>query len=127
MRFNLNLLSKYLLQLETSKAHSLFVANHLLCAVCELKPYIDNGKAVDKAGAGKDASYTFQCDDGYRLKKESGNTAFCNKIGQAVYPACEKCEFLNYCSYNCHVQMCSDQEPFDEHSTEDEQKCILFC
>lgn len=58
--------------------------------VCELKPYIDNGKAVDKAGTGKDASYTFKCDDGYRLQKESGNTAFCNKIGQAVYPVCEK-------------------------------------
>lgn len=57
---------------------------------CDLSPHIEHGSAVSKSGAGQDASYTFQCDQGYWFKKESQHTAFCNKLGETVYPECEK-------------------------------------
>ena len=66
--------------------------------MCELDPHIEHGYAIEKSENGQDASFTFKCDDGYWLSPESGNKAFCSKIGEATYPVCEKrrcCHFNN--------------------------------
>jgi hypothetical protein len=34
-------------------------------AVCEVKPSMEHGHAVDKSGTGREIVYTFKCDDGY--------------------------------------------------------------
>ena len=61
--------------------------------VCDLQPSMENGHAVDKSGSGLDLVYKYECDDGYWLKKGSGNTAYCNNKGEPVYPVCEKRRF----------------------------------
>jgi hypothetical protein len=97
---------------------------------------MENGHAVDKSGSGLDLVYKFECDDGYWLKKGSGNTAYCNNKGDPVYPVCEKRRFyLVHCKGDQMLHIFKSDStllelalfyyhlPFNEAIVREETKC----
>jgi len=58
--------------------------------VCDLRPQIEHGHAVEKFGAEGELSYKMQCDPGYWFSEGTSDRAFCNQFGTPIYPTCTR-------------------------------------